>query len=732
MIIYNPDNDAAAGAGKSLDIYRPSAVNTQSTNQAIIIPSSTGSTNTASFDLFKILSTLLHRKWTVIGITLLFAALALLISFIIKPVYRASATVEIARKPYQVVEFGTVVRADEDNEFYSTQYGLLKSPTLAGKVIKKLKLTATQLNTTRTKDPKKILKKKTIEELFLSHLMITPIPQSRLVNISFENNDPKLATKITNTLVESYILSNMEKKRSATSYTRDYLEKRVHEAKRKLETSELKLNDYASQNNIIKFDEDQKVKLAALKKLEEMLAEADGRRVEAQSSNQQAQSSPDVLAEAFRSSSVLQTLRLSKAQLEAEYQEKLQTFKPSYPGMLQLKKRINQLTSDIAAEKKILVRQTRTSAGNRYKTSTREVKKLTQKITNLQNELMQIQNKTVEFNNIKREVSSNQHLYNTLLKRLNEVTVASDAAVNNISVISQAYIPKKKIKPKRALNLAAGTLLGLFTGSLLALFLELTRGKIRNENDIKQLSHLPLLGSIPTIKSTSKKGTLLFTNRSALTEAFRTLRTNLTYAVGNNPPESILITSSAENEGKSTTALNLATAYARMGKNVLLIDGDMRKPSIGEEYFHAKNKLGLTDYLKNKASLIDITKSTDMPRLYIIPVGSIPSNPVELLATNRMARLVSLSEKKFDMVIIDSPPVLDISDSIILSSMVDATILVVKMNNSLISDVAHSLERLQHNYSSLLGVIATHTKAKYRDYGTNTGKSRYAGLSLSA
>lgn len=707
---------------KHLDLYATTDLQNQRADQTLMVPSGdyASSSHNQVFDFFKILSTLFHRKWTVLFVTLLFALTALLISYFITPAYRANATVEIARKSYEVVDFGKVTStAGDDNEFYSTQYGLLKSPALASQVIKKLKLTPDQLSISREKNPDEILQKKTIEELFLSYLAITPTPQSRLVNISFENSDPELATTVTNTFVNFYIQSNMEKKRSATSYTREYLSTRVNETKRMLEQSEQRLNDYAAKHKIIKFDEKQETKLATLKKLEEMLAVADGNRIDAKSRNQQFKASAGIVSENLNISPVLQTLKLSKAQLDAEYQEKLQIYKPSYPGMLQIKKRLNKLASEISKERNTIINQTRLSTGNRYETSNKQVKKLAGKVASLKRELMGDQNKTVEFDVIKREVSSNQNLYSTLLKRLNEVTVASDAAVNNISIINKAYVPKQKIRPRKMLNLAAGTLLGLFTGSLLALLLELTRGRIRNENDLKKLTHLPLLGSIPTIKGVSKKRSLLLANHSSMAEAFRSLRTNLTYAIGNASPRSILITSSSENEGKSTIAINLASAYVRMGKNVLLIDGDMRRPSIGKHYFAANNELGLADYLKNSAGLKDVIKPSYIKGLYIVPVGNIPVNPVELLASNKMAQLVKLSQKKFDMVIIDSPPVLDISDSVVMSSFVDATLLVVKMNASQINDISHALNRLQHDYSSLLGIVVTHTKARYRYYGAN-------------
>lgn len=678
-------------------------------------------TGQRTFDLFKILSTLFHRKWTVLLVTLFFSLLALFISSQIKTTYQANATLEIARKPYEVVKFGNVSSTGDNDEFYQTQYALLTSPVLASKVIKELGLTATQLIGNRSNSPDKAsnaLNDKTIEELFLSHLTITPTLKSRLVTVSFKNPDPQLASQITNTLIKNFIQSNIEKKRKATSYTEQYLTTRVHEVKKKLEESEIQLDNFASKNKIIKFDESQTLKLKALEKLEGMLVDADKDRIVANIKKRQMQENASQGIQNVINDPVIQTLKKQKAKLHADYQEMLQTFKPSYPLMLQLQNRIKQTTLDISKEKDNIINHSKLYAANNYEESREKVNKLEDKVSQLKTELMITQNKTVEYESIKRKVFSYQDLYSALLRRLNEVTVAGNAAINNISIINEAPVPRKKLGPKRALNLAAGIMLGLFSGSLLALFLEVTRGRIRSEEDLEQVANFPILGKIPKIaKRLGKEATLLIYNKSppALTEAIRSLRTNLIYAVGQNSPRSILFTSSSEDEGKTDTAINLASAYVLLGKTVLLVDADMRNPSIDKKLLKNSSEIGLSSYLAGLSNFAEITEISRLPRLFVIPAGKPPTNPVELLAKRKMANLIKLGQQRFDVVIINSPPIRDVSDSIILSTLVEASILSVQINKTRINDISHALGRIESVNNGLLGVVATHTKQRHHD-----------------
>ena len=691
---------------------RSPVIKEQAVTQSIYGHSKSTNENEPSFDLIKILSALLHRKWTVIFTTVAFSLFALIISFLIKPAFKATTMIEISRNSYKVIEFEKMTSNVEDKEFYNTQYGLLTSPNLASRVIRDLNLNAAQLDFSVPSESENILKQKTIEEVFLSYLTITPVLKSRLVKISYENSDPDLASKVVNSLANNFIQSNMEKKRGTNSYTREYLEGSVKKAKQKLEDSELLLDDYASTNNIIQFDETQTVKLKTLQRLEEMLSVAERDLVDDKNSHQHSLGSTGI--ENVMNNPTIQSLNQQKSQLFSDYQEMLQTFKPNYPAMRRLQERIKQITQEVSLEKNSTLRNTRALTNNKYEASKEKVNELRRKVIGLRGELMKIQNQTLVYNNLKREASSNKELYSALLKRLNEVTVAENVAVNNISIINKAVPPRKKVRPRRLLNVMAGTFLGLFIGSLLALFRELTHGLIRNEGDLEQVAKLPILGKIPKIKSRPGiDSSLLIHNKahSLLPEAISSFRTNLAYSKGQQPPRSILFTSATSGEGKTSTAINLACAYILLGKKVLLIDADMRTPSIEKRLLKGRRRKGLSNYLLGKSNLSEVIAISKISKkLIIIPSGSIPKKPVELLASKKMAELIALGQQRFDLVIIDSAPVGQISDSIILSTFVDATIHSVKINKTRIRDLSLALDRLVNTNGNLLGVVATDVK----------------------
>ena len=687
-----------------------------------------------NFDAFKILSALFHRKLTIILTALISSLIALLINFSIEPAYKSSTILEISRNSSEMIEFDKVTSVGEDLEFYGTQHGLLTSPSLAASVIKALNLTATQLGASDTSEN---FDEEAIEELFLSHLTITPVPKSRLVKLSYENANPNLAKEIINTLAENFIHSNMERKKGANSYARDYLDSSINDSRKKLDESIHLLDKYISTNKIIKFDESQSVKLNSLKRMEEMLSTAERDLIDAESNKRLFLGSDEGLS--INNNSTIQALTQQKIRLLADYQEMLQIYKPNYPSMQQLQKKIRHISQEISLEKNNLIRDSKIYFNNNYEASKERVSKLKEKINYLKNNLLLAQNKNVKYDSIKRDISRNQEFYDTLLKRFNELTFAEKIATNNISIVSKATISRKKIRPKRLLNLMAGIFLGLFIGSLLALFKEVIHGIIRTESDLQQISHLPILGKIPRLKARSGiDSALLFYSdaHSALPEAIYTLRVNLMHDVAQQSPSSILFTSATSNEGKTSTAINLAYSYILLGKKVLLIDADMRNPSIDKRLLKLRRKIGLSSYLLGQSSLENIVmKSTVSNDLSFIPSGDIPKNPVELLSSKKMIDLIKIQQEKFDVVIVDSSPVRDIPDSIILSTLVDVTVLSVQINKTNIKDLSYALSRFENTKSNLLGIVATDIKSSYSHYRapkqlfpTLTKKANFKGL----
>ena len=665
------------------------------------------------YNLPQLLSIILHRKWTIILTTLLILTLVSFFTFLATPVYRASSTIEISRNSLDAISFNdTQSLRFDDKEFYKTQHGLLRNPTLVKKVMRKL-------------NPKEIsmlgansdngVNKRKLEKAFLSKITISPLTGSSLVAISYDNTDPQLATKITNSYVAEFIKLNVEKKQSKSSYTREILIDKVSEVERKLENSESLLDQYAASNNIIKYDESETVKLFALKQLEEMLTIAEKESIENKGHQKHAQGRSSSVK--VMNDPVIQELKKQKVKLLADYKEMQQTFKPTYPLMLNLQKRIQKVTQEINREKKALLTSNINFANKNLEVSNEKVLTLKNKVEKLKADLMNAQGKSLEYNKIKRKVSTYQALYGTLLKRLNEVTVEGNAVVNNISIVNIADIPLAPVYPKKKLNIVLGSLLGLILGLLLAFLMERRNSHIYSESEVSQISTLPILGKIPRVKPEKGKDTslLLYSKKSSpLVEALRTLRTNLMYSdfTGARPPRSILITSPSEREGKTSTSINLACAYILAGKKALIIDSNLRKPAISKRIFKQENKLGLSDYLLENANFQEIIRHSHIPRLSIIPSGHLPANPVELLSHERMQQLITFGQQEFDLVIIDGCPIDELSDSIIVSRLVDATLLTIQLGNTNINNMTNALHRLASVQSNLLGLIVTNATPK--------------------
>lgn len=456
----------------------------------------------------------------------------------------------------------------------------------------------------------------------------------------------------------------------------------------------------------------------------------------------------------------IQGLKRELATLEAEYREKAQIYKPAYPLMVQIKQKIDSIRTEISQETKDLNASNQGNLRqqiNELQTQiTRETQALNantsanlkQQITELQaqiaretstintttaadlrakylaakqredtlraqvqaqkGEFESLRDKTVGYSELKREVESNRNIYEGLLNRQKQVGVAGGVGSNNISVVDQATIPFSVLKPNRRLNAALGLVSGLFLGLVLAFLLEFLDDRIKNTDDIERLLGLPILGIIPRSKNKDSKKLAIMTQsdpRSAFAEAFRSLRTNLMFSTRTGVPRTLAVTSASASEGKTTTSINLATVFAQSGKTILLVDTDLRNPSVHKR-LGLDNSKGLTNYLTGQDHAENVTQSCQIPDVYVITAGPLSPNPVELLSGERLDELLALaSQGSFDMVILDMPPVLGLADALIVSNRVDATILSVIMGESKKQILSGAFKRLRQARANIIGVV---------------------------
>ena len=698
-------------------------------------------------DLLAYWRILVKRRWLILGVLAALAALSLLMTLMATPMYRATAVMQIDNEKQQVVQGGLEAYASWDPEFLETQYQLLKSRALAERVADDLDLDAAglaQLNApgwldrlkglvrpapkqaaaaTAVVDPDPKATLRTTTGVVQGGLSIIPVPNTRLVKISFDSPAPAFSARVANAVAEGFIASGLERRFGANSYAKTYLEDQIKTTKSRLEQSERQLVAFAQKENLVSSSEGESLAGQNLSALNGALAAAQDQRIRAQARWSQAQAARGAALPAdMLASSIIRSLQQQRAELQGQYQQKLQVFKADYPEMQQLKGQLDDLDKQIGAE----LGNIRASVKAEYDAAASQERLLQGQIGSLRTQALDVDDRSIDYNIIKREVDTNRQLYDSLLQRYKEVGVAGDVRSNNISIIDRAEVPGGRFSPSLTRNLAVGLLLGLILGVLLAFVLEFLDDTLKTPEDVEQRLKLAVLGIIPRLVKQSPIEAVK-DPRSAFSESYRSVRTALQFSTDHGVPRVLLITSAGPGEGKSTTALTLARNFAQMGKRVLLIEADLRNPSL-HKVLDVRAEVGLSNVLAGAHSLAEAVLDTDEERFKVILAGPLPPNPAELLSGSKLVSLLTIAAERYDQVIIDGPPVMGIADAPILANVADGTMLVVHSGKTRITTAQAAVKRLQVARAHLIGSVLTQYDAKVAGYGYNyEGYYAYGG-----
>ena len=693
-------------------------------------------------DLLAYWRILVKRRWLVLGILTGVVALALLKTLMATPIYRATSVLQLEKAGTQVVQVEGIQpdsdRYGWDPDFLQTQYELLQSRSLAERVADELNLDQAALD--RLNDPGwlgrmlALLRPKSKTEsadtaladaakqlraaagVVSGGLSVEPVRNSRLVRINYDSPSPEFSARVANAIADGFIASGLERRFGASSYAKTYLEDQLKLVKAKLEQSERKLVAFAQQEGLVSTGENgQSLATQNLTQLNAALANAQDQRIRAQARWRQA-SSGAMPADMIGNSSI-RPLQQQRAQLQGQYQLKLQTFKPDYPEMQQLKGQIDELARQIAAENGSV----RASVRAEYEATAAQERMLMSQIATLRTEALDVDGRSIQYNILKREVDTNRELYDGLLQRFKEVGVAGDVRSNNISIIDRAEVPGWRFKPNLMLNLAIGLLLGGMLGVLVAFLLEFLDDTLKTPDDIEQKLRLAVLGVIPRLGPKENLGSIAKDSRSSFSEAYRSVRTALQFSTDHGVPKTLLITSTGPSEGKSTTALALARNLAELGKRVLLIEADMRNPSLHRTLGLQGSGTGLSNLLAGGATLSQSTLSVDNELFKVILAGPLPPNPAELLSGSKLVSALTIAREHYDQVIIDGPPVLGLADAPILSNVVEGTLLVVNSSKTRISAAQAALKRLLSARARVVGALLSKYDPKTAGYGYGYG-----------
>jgi len=631
------------------------------------------------------------------------------------PIYRATTTIQISRQATaaaDVVIEPTARRNERD--YWQTQIQLLQSRTLAVSVIDKLGI---RDQFTSQEGPLSFLRSKppTPEDNFLKGLSVTPLNTSQLLSIHYESQNAELSQRIVNAIAEQYISSQLERQLESTRQTQTFLQNQLDNGKKRLILSQTALNNFAQKHNIIILDSDQTTATHLMKKLQDELVTAEYKRIELENEVARlkiAEKKPD--PSMLLNTPKIRQLREKLNQLEEQYRE-LEIKKTSRSRVgRRLKKKIEFARGNIRTEAKMY----QATLDSRLQAALANEAAISKHFVELQKKGLKSQKDVQTFDSLKREVTANQSIYQGLVERIEKVGINSDLNTNNITIIDKALTPRSKFKPKAKTNLIFGTLVGFLLGIALIFLREFLDDSLRSTDEVEHATQLPVLGLIPLQKGATKtriSQQIIKEPRSAISEAIRSLKTTLRFSTQNGAPRTLFFTSAIAGEGKTIIATNLATAYASAGKRVLLIDADLRKPSI-HDALGLNNTIGLSDYLTGHSDLAGITQHSTISGLHIIASGAIPPDPVDLLSGDRIKELLKITtQSQYDYIIIDGPPTLGMADALILSNLAEATLLTIHAESTSKTAVLTSLKRLRQAKANVIGALLN--QSLMRDVG---------------
>ncbi len=665
---------------------------------------------------------LVRKHWMLIGvICALFAFGGLAITFLMPRVYTAVTTIQIDREAAKVVrtQDATVERSN-DPQFYMTQYELLKSRALAERVVSVLSLAddkefmevkksifASLFSLFQSKEeiePTNAKLQRQAVGMVQAATMISPVPGSRIVRVSFSANSPAVAQRVAAGLAENFIAMTLDRRFGASSYARSFLEEKLAQVKLKLEDSEKQVVAYAQQQGIVNVDDKASVAAANLKALNESLSAATADRIKKEQVWLQAQTSSALDLPQALEDKLIERAREKQAELKADYQDKLRLMKPDFPEMTQIKAQLAEYDRQIKGQINLVKR----SIKAQYETALEEENSFRRKMEALKTEVLDLRSRSIQYNILQRELDTNRSLYDGLLQQYKEIGVTGALTTNNVQIIDKADTPTSPSSPRLILNIFLALALGLLVSAVTIAVREFLDDTFVVPEEVEEALGLNVLGVVPLLKKAPGGASIaqqvMEDPHSAAAEAYRSLRTTLQFSTSSGLPKVLLVVSSQPGEGKSMTSLCLSANFAQLGMRVLLIDADVRKASLHKS-LGVDNAIGLSNVLTGTREAWEVVQENIIEGVTFMASGPLPPNPAELLAGPKFATLLSSASQKFDAVIIDGPPVMGLADAPLLGSIVDGALLIVDSSRTRRRMVQAAVKRLYFARTRLLGVL---------------------------
>ena len=661
-------------------------------------------------------------------------------TFTTTPMYRATTSVLIEdERAASVAGFNSATSTEyiQDPEpYYQTQLRILTGRELGAKVVTRLNLAAVPefngqgrrltglaavlhavkqqaahviskvtggaspepVSGQATRDPDTLINN------FLGAVHVEPVRGSRLYNVSVESSDPVFAARAADTLVEEYVKSNFERRTEATAKSLQFLADEIQKQQKKVEDSERAMAQYRETNNALSLEDRQNTVVASLNQVNDQYTRARTERIQKEAVYTQVKSLPSAaLAEsipAITNHPSVQTLRARVAELQRTRTQLNERYGPKHAQVIENENAL----ADATKQYQDALRGAVESIRNDYETALSLERRLAAALEDSKSAAMDLNRKSVSYTVLEREAQSNRQIYDSLIQRQNELQIISNSGGNNVRLMDRAVAPGSPYTPDIRRNFMVGALAGILLALGLVVAIDYLDDTIKTPEDITRRLKLPFLGLVPAVKGNG--GPLLSQEvPHEFGEAFRALRTSLVFSSGSEGTRVIALTSAQPVEGKTTTACNMAIALAFGGSRVLLIDADMRRPSVSRT-LGIENTVGLSHLLTGQATARQAIRTTEVQNLWVMTAGVTPPNPSELLASDRMKTLIANVQKgPFDWVLIDTPPVLAVTDAVIVAPWVSGVVFVIGSEMTQRRLAERAVETLLTSRPHVLGAV---------------------------
>ena len=704
----------------------------------------------ASFDLsprephlYDYLLILRKHQWLILSFMLSVVTIVSIATFRMQPVYVATARIEIDRENANLLPFQGAdsydYMVDSDN-YIETQAKILTSETLALQTIRNNGLALRQEfagsgGLSEAVASGNLANQTLPPELaeFLSNLSVKLVPNSRLMDVSFESTDAQLAARTVNAHIATYVEQNYRSKYESTSHASDWLADQLKDFKIKVQKSEDARIAYERQNQIWTLDDKQNMTTQRLSDINKQFTDAQAERMRKESLYEFAKAGNLDAVPQVESNNALTDLLKKRGETSADYAVALTQYGPNFPKVLRLKTQLKDIDDNIEKEKQKILDVLESD----YREARQRETLMSEALDQAKAETNQMAEKMVEYNILKRDAEANKALYEGLMTKMKETAISGALRSSNIRIVDPAMVPTTPARPAKTKNIILSFLVGLVGGIGLALLREYLDNTVKTPDDIETLARLPSLAVVPQFAGTNgnRRRSMLqgFSEngrerrielvaqhlpKSQMSEAFRALRTSILLSQADHPPQVILVTSALPREGKTTAAANLAVTLAQLGDSTVVVDADLRKPGIGRLLNLGSGKYaGLSSYLAGVSSLDLVSvPHPAIPNLVAIPTGPLPPNPADLLSSHKLADAIVELRAKFKFIVIDSPPIMAATDAVILSVQADGVLLVLRSGETPKVAFTRTRDLLTSVKSRILGVVLNAVDSSAPDY----------------